>query len=96
MTISAGEATVPIEHTDRFFIGGQWVTPSSESKINVIDSRTEQVFLASSAPARSPRTRISRPSTPDPTRFAVRSWEVVPPTDGVPVRVAALGGHPHR
>ncbi len=45
MTISADEATVPVEHTDRFFIGGQWVTPSSDSKINVIDSHTEQVFL---------------------------------------------------
>ena len=45
MTISAGEATVPVEHTDRFFIGGQWVTPSSDSKIDVIDSHTEQVCL---------------------------------------------------
>src|SRR3984885_14220070 len=45
MTISASEATVPVEHTDRFFIGGQWVVPSSDSKINVIDSHSEQVFL---------------------------------------------------
>ena len=40
MTISASEAKVPVEHADRFFIGGQWVTPSSDSKINVIDSHT--------------------------------------------------------
>jgi hypothetical protein len=26
MTISA-DVSVPIEHTDRFFIGGEWVTP---------------------------------------------------------------------
>ena len=45
MTISAGEATVPVKHTDRFFIGGEWVTPSSDSKIDVIDSHTEQVYL---------------------------------------------------
>src|ERR1700742_1384236 len=45
MTISASEATVPVKHTDRFFIGGQWVTPSSDSKISVIDSHTEQVYL---------------------------------------------------
>jgi aldehyde dehydrogenase (NAD+) len=45
MTISASEATVPVKHTDRFFIGGQWVTPSSDSKINVIDSHTERVYL---------------------------------------------------
>ena len=45
MTISAGETTIPVEHTDRFFIGGQWVTPSTDSKISVIDSHTEQVCL---------------------------------------------------
>ena len=45
MTISASEATIPVEHTDRFFIGGQWVTPSSDSKISVIDSHSEQVYL---------------------------------------------------
>ena len=45
MTISAGETTIPVEHTDRFFIGGQWVTPSTDSKIDVIDSHTEQVCL---------------------------------------------------
>jgi acyl-CoA reductase-like NAD-dependent aldehyde dehydrogenase len=26
VTISAGETTLAVEHTDRFFIGGQWVT----------------------------------------------------------------------
>jgi acyl-CoA reductase-like NAD-dependent aldehyde dehydrogenase len=45
MTISASEAKVPVEHTDRFFIGGRWVTPSSDSTISVIDSHTEQVYL---------------------------------------------------
>jgi aldehyde dehydrogenase (NAD+) len=45
VTISAGETTIPVEHTDRFFIGGQWVTPSTDSKIDVIDSHTEQVCL---------------------------------------------------
>ncbi|HEY1822492.1 MAG TPA: aldehyde dehydrogenase family protein, partial [Trebonia sp.] len=45
MTISASEATVPVKHTDRFFIGGEWVTPSSDSKISVIDSITEKVYL---------------------------------------------------
>src|ERR1700722_4945546 len=45
MTISASEARVPVGHTDRFFIGGQWVTPSSDSKISVIDSHSEQVYL---------------------------------------------------
>jgi len=45
MTISASDVTVPIGHTDRFFIGGRWVTPSSGSAIRVIDSHTEEVYL---------------------------------------------------
>src|SRR5580693_3912945 len=44
MTI-ADEATAPVKHADRFFIGGEWVAPSSDSKINVIDSHTERVYL---------------------------------------------------
>jgi aldehyde dehydrogenase (NAD+) len=44
MTISA-DVSVPIQHTDRFFIGGEWVTPSSDSTITVIDSHTEQNYL---------------------------------------------------
>ena len=41
----ANDINVPIGHTDRFFIGGQWVTPSSGATIDVIDSHTEQVYL---------------------------------------------------
>jgi hypothetical protein len=44
-TISTGEATLPVQHADRFFIGGQWVTPSSDSTITVIDSHTEEDYL---------------------------------------------------
>jgi aldehyde dehydrogenase (NAD+) len=40
------ETTAPLLHADRFFIGGEWVTPSSDSKIDVIDSDTEQVFFS--------------------------------------------------
>ncbi len=39
------QATAPIRHTDRFFIGGQWVAPSSDATISVIDSDTEQVYF---------------------------------------------------
>ena len=45
MTISASDVSVPIRHTDRFFIGGEWVTPSSGSTITVIDSHTEKAYL---------------------------------------------------
>src|ERR1700723_3073103 len=39
------QATAPIRHTDRFYIGGQWVEPSSDAKISVIDSDTEQLYF---------------------------------------------------
>src|SRR5215471_8524289 len=35
-----------IRHPDRFFIGGEWVKPSSSSRIDVRDSATEEVFLS--------------------------------------------------
>ena len=35
------QATAPTRHTDRFYIGGQSVAPSSDAKIRVIDSDTE-------------------------------------------------------
>ncbi len=44
MTI-ASPAAASVRHADRFFIGGEWVKPSSESTINVVDSTNEEVFL---------------------------------------------------
>ena len=45
----ASEAThagaAPIRHADRFYIGGQWVTPSSAATIAVIDPGTEQAYF---------------------------------------------------
>src|SRR3546814_8848069 len=34
-----------IKHADKFFIGGEWVSPSPSSKIDVINPATEEVFL---------------------------------------------------
>jgi acyl-CoA reductase-like NAD-dependent aldehyde dehydrogenase len=42
-TISGPAAS--LAHTDAFFIGGEWVAPSSGDRIQVIDSTTEEVFL---------------------------------------------------
>jgi aldehyde dehydrogenase (NAD+) len=39
------QASAPVRHTDRFFIGGQWVAPSSDATIEVIDSASEQVYF---------------------------------------------------
>ena len=41
----ASQAAASLRHADRFFIGGEWVKPSSDATINVIDSTTEEVFL---------------------------------------------------
>jgi acyl-CoA reductase-like NAD-dependent aldehyde dehydrogenase len=38
--------TAPVVHPDRFFIGGEWVTPSSSATIDVIDSSNEEVFFS--------------------------------------------------
>jgi aldehyde dehydrogenase (NAD+) len=35
----------PLRHADRFYIGGQWVAPSSDATITVIDSDTEQAYF---------------------------------------------------
>jgi len=41
----AGQASAPIRHADRFFIGGQWVAPSSDATIKVIDPGTEELYF---------------------------------------------------
>jgi aldehyde dehydrogenase (NAD+) len=38
-------ATAPIGHTDRLYIGGQWVAPSSDAVIEVVDSATEEIYF---------------------------------------------------
>ncbi len=38
--------TSPLLHADRFFIGGEWVAPSSDATIDVIDSGTEEFFFS--------------------------------------------------
>ncbi len=38
--------TSPLRHADRFYIGGQWVAPSSDATIDVIDSGTEELFFS--------------------------------------------------
>jgi aldehyde dehydrogenase (NAD+) len=38
--------TSPLRHADRFYIGGEWVAPSSEATIDVLDSGTEEYFFS--------------------------------------------------
>jgi aldehyde dehydrogenase (NAD+) len=35
----------PLRRPDRFYIGGEWVAPSSDATIDVIDSATEELFF---------------------------------------------------
>jgi hypothetical protein len=42
----ASRTSAPIRHADRFYIGGQWVTPSCDATIEVIDPGTEELFFA--------------------------------------------------
>jgi aldehyde dehydrogenase (NAD+) len=42
----ADDVKAPIRHADRFFIGGQWVQPSSDATIKVIDSGTEELYFS--------------------------------------------------
>jgi aldehyde dehydrogenase (NAD+) len=44
--MSSGAQKHYIRHADRFFIGGDWVEPSSASRIDVRDSASEEVFLS--------------------------------------------------
>ncbi|MCW2935107.1 MAG: hypothetical protein JWM19_6069 [Actinomycetia bacterium] len=39
------DTLVPLSHPDRFFIGGEWVKPSTQDTIKVIDSGTEQLYF---------------------------------------------------
>ena len=42
---TTSDVQVPIRHADRFFIGGEWVDPSSSSTFDVVDSATEELFF---------------------------------------------------
>ena len=37
--------TAPVSHPDRLFIGGAWVAPSSDARIDVVDSGTEELYF---------------------------------------------------
>ena len=42
----ANDISAPLRHADRFFIGGEWVKPSSDAVIDVIDSTSEELFFS--------------------------------------------------
>jgi aldehyde dehydrogenase (NAD+) len=42
----ANDISAPLQHADQFFIGGEWVKPSSDAVIDVTDSTSEQLFFS--------------------------------------------------
>lgn len=44
--MTTATAAPRLRHPDRFFIGGEWVEPSSRARIDVYDSATEELFLS--------------------------------------------------
>ena len=40
------DSIAPIRHADRFYIGGEWVAPSSDATFDVIDSGTEEHYFS--------------------------------------------------
>jgi acyl-CoA reductase-like NAD-dependent aldehyde dehydrogenase len=44
--MSVIDKTAPIAHPDRFYIGGEWIKPSSAAKLHVINSATEELFVS--------------------------------------------------
>jgi aldehyde dehydrogenase (NAD+) len=44
-TTEQARTEVPLRRTDRFYIGGEWVAPSSDATIAVVDGTTEEVFF---------------------------------------------------
>ncbi len=56
--MSAARAmTAPVRHADRFFVGGEWVAPSSDATVDVIDSGTEDLYYTIAAAAPDDMTR---------------------------------------
>jgi aldehyde dehydrogenase (NAD+) len=69
-------AAPPIAHTDCFYIGGQWVGPSSDAVIEVVDSATEQVYFR--VPA-AQAADIDRAVTAARTAFDTGPWPSLTP-----------------
>ena len=55
---TANVTTAPVSHADRFFIGGEWVAPSSDATIDVIDSGNRRAVLHDRGGQ--PRRHVSR------------------------------------
>ncbi|WP_296150050.1 MULTISPECIES: aldehyde dehydrogenase [unclassified Pseudonocardia] len=67
----ARDLGVPTRHADRFYIGGEWVEPSSSATLDVIDASTEQLYFTA-AEAKAPD--IARAVTAARAAFDEGPW----------------------
>ena len=44
--MTTNTAYAPVAHAEKFFIGGEWVEPTTDHQINVIEAATEELFYA--------------------------------------------------
>lgn len=42
--MATNTANAPVAHAGKFFIGGEWVEPTTDHKINVVEAATEELF----------------------------------------------------
>jgi acyl-CoA reductase-like NAD-dependent aldehyde dehydrogenase len=69
---------VPLSNLDKFYIGGEWVTPSSEATIKVIDSVTEEEFFRV---AEAQRADMARAVAAARTAFDTGPWPRLSPVE---------------
>lgn len=82
----ADDVKAPIRHADRFFIGGQWVQPSSDATIKVIDSGTKEIFFSVAEAQAADISRSVEALVVNAKRFEdAERVEVVPPVDDLAI-----------
>lgn len=69
---------VPFKNPDQFFIDGEWVKPSSDAKIDVINSSTEELFVRV---AEAQEADINRAVAAARQAFDHGPWPAMKPTD---------------
>ena len=67
-----------VAHTDRFYIGGQWIAPSTQNHIDLVDAVTEHVFMSVAAAA---NEDIDRAVTAARTAFDTGPWPRMAPRE---------------
>jgi acyl-CoA reductase-like NAD-dependent aldehyde dehydrogenase len=76
--MSTTSVTEAIRHPDKFFIGGDWVDPSTSAVIEVKDSSTEETFLTVAAAA---KADVERAVAAARHAFDHSDWSLLPPSE---------------